>query len=93
MISSEQINIIKRVTSQSNPSYLGVFGSYARDEETEESDLDLLVDFKASIHLLDLIGLEQELTNALGVRVDLVTFRSLHPSIRPFIEADVIQIA
>ena len=45
MISLQQENIIKAVTQRVNPTLLGVFGSYARGEENDKSDLDILIDF------------------------------------------------
>ena len=71
---------------------IGVFGSYARNEQTKESDLDLLIDFNSKINLLDLIGLEQELSEVLGIKVDLVTKRSVKENLLPFIQKDLIRI-
>jgi uncharacterized protein len=51
---------------------LGVFGSYVRGEQTENSDLDILVNLGDGIGLLELAGLQQDLSEALGVKVDLV---------------------
>lgn len=56
-----------------------IFGSYVRGEETPESDLDLIVDFIGRKSLLDIIGIEQELTDALGINVDLLTEKSISP--------------
>ncbi|MFD2200074.1 type VII toxin-antitoxin system MntA family adenylyltransferase antitoxin [Shivajiella indica] len=92
MISQEQKNIIKKVTERFNPTFIGVFGSYARGEENEKSDLDILIDFKMKIDLLELIGLEQELSELIGVKVDLVTLRSVSPSLKPYIESDLIRL-
>lgn len=92
MINSEQKNIIKHTLKKYNPSVLGVFGSYARNEQKKESDLDLLVDFNQTLNLLDLIGLEQELSEKLGVKVDLITTKSLNKNIKPYIEKDLISI-
>jgi len=55
------------------PERIGIFGSYAREENTPESDLDILVKFKNGITLLQLINLENELSEKLDVKVDLVT--------------------
>ena len=59
-----------------------VFGSFARGEAGEGSDLDLLVEFEEGRSLLDLAGLKAELEDVLGTRVDVVTYGSLHPRIR-----------
>lgn len=70
----------------------GVFGSYARGDETSQSDLDLLVEFPAGASLLDLVGLELELREELGVRVDADTYRAIHPLLRERILEDEIRI-
>ncbi|MFH1160809.1 MAG: nucleotidyltransferase family protein [bacterium] len=55
------------------PERIGIFGSYARNEEREDSDIDILVKFKETISLLDLVRIHRELSSALGKEVDLVT--------------------
>jgi predicted nucleotidyltransferase len=72
---------------------ISVFGSYARGEETTESDIDLLVALKPShlrpaLGLFEVIRLEQELQKALGREVDLVTEEGLNPRRKPYIEKD-----
>jgi len=44
------------------------------------------------VDLLELIGLEQELSELLGIKVDLVTLRSANASLKPFIESDLIRL-
>ena len=56
-----------------NPEMIGLFGSYSRNENTKDSDIDILVRFKEAISLLQLIRIENELSNKLGIKVDLVT--------------------
>lgn len=56
-----------------NPIQIGVFGSYARDEQHINSDIDVLVSFKKSISLLQLISIENQLSEKLGIKVDLIT--------------------
>jgi predicted nucleotidyltransferase len=92
MITSNQATIIKNILDRINPTLIGVFGSYARGEENENSDLDLLIDFEQKVDLLELIGIEQELTELLGIKVDLITERSVHSKLKSFIEKDLIRI-
>lgn len=92
MISQDQIALIKRVTSPFRPCFLAVFGSYARNEQKAHSDIDLLVEFDDPVNLLDLIGLEQQLSELLEVKVDLVTRRSLNEHLRKSIESDLIRL-
>jgi uncharacterized protein len=60
---------------------LGVFGSYARGELHEGSDLDLLVDLDRPLSFFQFLDLEEELSRRLGLRVELVT----RPALKPFI--------
>ena len=74
---------------------ISVFGSYARGEDTVESDVDLLLALKPSetrptLGLFELIRLEQELERELGREVDLVTEEGLNHRRRPNIERDKV---
>lgn len=60
---------------------LEVFGSYVRDEQTPESDLDVLVTFDKVPGLLGYISLENHLSDLLGIKVDLVMKSALKPRI------------
>ena len=68
------------------------FGSIVRGEMTDQSDVDLLVEFEGRKSLLDLSGLKIELEDALGRKVDVVTYRSLHPLLRDRILAEQVPI-
>ena len=70
------INIIKYL-KPFGPERIGIFGSYARNEDTSESDIDILVKFGSAISLLDLAKIHRELSQILGKDVDLVTESSL----------------
>jgi len=59
-----------------------LFGSIARGEATEESDIDLLVEFEEGKSLLDLAGLKLELEDLLRKKVDVLTYASLHPLLK-----------
>ena len=73
-------------------SELSLFGSRARGDEHEGSDLDVLAAFSATPSLLTWITVENELTDLLGVRVDLVLQHSLKPHIRERISNDLIPV-
>ncbi len=62
---------------------IGIFGSYLRGDAKEESDLDILVEFKpqARISLLEFVELENYFSDLLGVKVDLVERSALKPRI------------
>ena len=69
-----------------------IFGSFARGEETVESDVDLLIEFKGKKNLLDLVDLKMALKEALHKEVDLVTYRSISPLLKEKINKEAIQI-
>ena len=70
-----------------------IFGSFARGENTKGSDLDILVEFKDSPSLLTLIKLENQLSEILGIKVDLVTTGELkNKRIKKSIHRDLINI-
>jgi uncharacterized protein len=71
---------------------IGVFGSVARSEETEQSDIDLLVEFSKPVGFVTFMRLENFLSERLGERVDLVTSDSLKPVIRKDVLAEVIYV-
>lgn len=71
---------------------LSIFGSYARGEQTLESDLDLLVEFDEVPGMLGFVGLAHTLEDRLGVRVDLFTRPMLRPRLVPRIEADLAAV-
>jgi len=64
---------------------LEVFGSFVRGEEKRDSDLDLLVTFDETPTLFSFVALENQLSDILGVKVDLVMRDSLKPFIGKFI--------
>ncbi len=92
MISDAQIQLIKEALSPYAPERLGVFGSYAKNLETVESDLDVLVRFGKQLSLLDIIEIEQQLSELLGIKVDLITENALSPHIRPYVEAEYVDL-
>ena len=62
---------------------IGLFGSYIRNEQYLTSDLDILIEFEedAKISLLEFVGIENYLSDLLGVKVDLVEKSALKPRI------------
>jgi predicted nucleotidyltransferase len=71
---------------------LGVFGSMARGESTEGSDVDLLVRFSRRKGLLAMVRLEREMSEAIGKKVDLLTEPAISPYIRDHILNDLVVI-
>lgn len=75
-----------------NINYLGIFGSYVRGEQKEDSDLDILVEFSKTPDLFEFIGLKQDLSDMLEVNVDLVMKSALKPRIGKRILEEVVQV-
>lgn len=71
---------------------LGVFGSVARDEQTEDSDVDILVEFDSPIGFFEFVRLENQLSKMLNKKVDLVSKKALKPSIREDILNETIYV-
>ena len=69
-----------------------IFGSFARGDAEENSDLDLLVEFIGEKSLLDLVGLKLELEDSLGRSVDVLTYNALHPAIRDRILSEQVMV-
>jgi predicted nucleotidyltransferase len=69
---------------------LGVFGSYVRNEQRPDSDLDVLVSFVRPPGLLTIVALEQELNELLGTRVDLAVKSALRPRIAAHVLNEVV---
>ena len=65
----------------------GIFGSYARGESVV-NDLDLLVKIDKKMSLLKFIGIQQELEDELGMKVDLVEYKALKPALKEDILRD-----
>jgi len=83
------INKIIEICRQHDVAWLGVFGSVARGEASEKSDIDLLVRFSKPISLLSHIAVEDRLAEALGRKIDLVTEEALSPYIREQVMRDL----
>lgn len=70
---------------------LGLFGSYARGEETESSDVDILVEFNEPVGI-EYIDLILELEKILSKPVDLIIKKNLYVEVKSFVERDIISI-
>jgi predicted nucleotidyltransferase len=69
-----------------------LFGSIIRDEMTDQSDIDILIEFEGNKSLLDLAALKIELEEALMCKVDVLTYNSLHPLLKNYILAERVEI-
>lgn len=69
-----------------------LFGSFARGENTQKSDVDILVEIKKNISLLDFVDLKLKLEDILGKKVDLVEYGAIKPFLRDVILSEQIKI-
>lgn len=67
-----------------------MFGSIARGEDAESSDVDLLVDLPAGDVLMTVAGLSEELSDLLGCRVDTATVELLRPEVREMVLREAV---
>ena len=89
MISEAQQNIIINTIMPFNPIKIGIFGSVARGEDSEQSDIDILYQLKDSIGIFNLVRMKDDLEERLNKKVDLVSERYLHPKLKPDIMNDL----
>jgi len=71
---------------------LAIFGSVARNDSSEASDVDILVEFNKPVGLFEFIGLKLRLEKWIGSKVDLVTPDALHPALRERILKEAIYV-
>jgi predicted nucleotidyltransferase len=72
-------------------SELALFGSYARGDNHEHSDIDILVDFNGRIGI-EFISLAHELEDIFQTKVDLVSRKGIKPYYLPFVEKNLIHV-
>ena len=92
MIKEEIFNRIVRMLKNQGAKKIGVFGSYVHGEESPDSDIDVLVEFSDRKSLLDIIGIEQELSDTLDIKVDLLTEKSISPYLIDKIKREMVVI-
>ena len=94
------LNEIKKRLSEQKPillkkfkvNRLGVFGSYVRGDQHQDSDLDVLIDYEDAPSLITLIELEYYLGEIIGVKVDLVTDKGIKPQLKDSIIKEVVYV-
>ena len=71
---------------------LALFGSFARDEATDESDVDILVRYDGPATSRSYFGVQFYIEDLLGRRVDLVTHKALRSEFRPYVEREAVNV-
>ena len=88
----EILDKIVRILKRRGARKIAIFGSYARGEEAPDSDVDVIVEFSGRKSLLDLVGIELELSDELGNKVDLLTEKSISPYLIDRIRNEMVVI-
>jgi hypothetical protein len=83
---------IQQIARQHGARNLRVFGSVARGEAVEGSDLDLLVEMEPGRNLLDLVAIKQDLEELLGCKVDVVTEAAVSPYLRERVLNEAVRL-
>ena len=89
MITEVQKNIIINTIMPFHPVKIGIFGSVARGENTENSDIDILYQLKNAVGLFNLVRMKDNLEEKLNKKVDLVSEKYIHPELKPYILNDL----
>jgi predicted nucleotidyltransferase len=96
MTKNSEINRIKKIIvpilKKNDVVQAGIFGSYAHGKQRKKSDVDILIQYNKSKSLFDLVRLEAELENKLKKKVDLLTYKSIHPLIKERVLNEEVKI-
>ena len=88
----EKLRLHKPTLQKKYPiSQMGVFGSYARGEATENSDIDIAVELNGPMGL-NFVAMANEIEDLFGTKVDVVPKRSIEPAYLPFVEKDILYV-
>ena len=82
-------NKITPILKRNDVEFAGLFGSRVRGEEKPDSDVDILIRYSVPKGLFETIGLQQQLSEILKTKVDLVSEKYLHPYIKPNVKKDL----
>lgn len=89
------IETLKKVKPELQRKYpitnIGIFGSYARGEANNESDIDIAVDINGAMGL-SFVAMADEIEAILGIKTDVIPLRSIKPEYLPLIEKDIIYV-
>jgi len=85
-------NKIKPILTKNGITKAGLFGSFVRNENSANSDIDILVKIEKEISLLDFVGIKLELEEALGMKVDLVEYDAIKPALKKYILSEEVPL-
>jgi predicted nucleotidyltransferase len=82
---------LKQHLLQKNITKAAVFGSFARNEETDQSDIDLLIE-TTGMTMFDILRLEDELEKVCLRKIDLVEYKAVKPSIQKYVFSNLVEL-
>ena len=71
---------------------VAVFGSYVRDEETPQSDIDVITEFSKDMSLMKFVRIQRELSEHIGIKVDLLTEENISPYFKEDVKKQMVVI-
>lgn len=92
MLETTDLQKITKICRDAGINYLALFGSYARGDHNENSDVDLLVNFKETRSYFETARILNKLEDSIGKKVDLVSQKCLKPNRRPYVMRDLVTI-
>lgn len=92
MATDQIISTIKPILQKYGVTKSDLFGSYARGDFNDQSDVDILVDIPKGTSLFDLIYLKEDLEKSLAKKVDIVTYRSVNKHVSKYIFENIRQV-
>lgn len=90
-IKSKLIELKPRLVEKYPIGAIAIFGSYARNEATEKSDVDVMIELNGKIGI-GFLTLANEIEDYLGIKTDVVSSRAIKPRIMEYIKKDLIYV-
>ena len=84
--------IVIPILQNHNVSRAGLFGSYAKNQHTPKSDIDILIQLSKKISLLEFVRIKLDLEDKLNRKVDIVEYQAIKPRLKDRILAEEIRI-
>ena len=83
---------IKKILEKNKIKKAGIFGSYVRGEQKKNSDIDIIIEPTKDMSLLGFVGVKLELEDELGRKIDLVSYKAIHPLLKKKILNEEVKI-
>ncbi len=87
-----RLSDIIRILKKYGVKKVGIFGSYATGENNNKSDIDILIEVKKGTSLIGFVGIKLDLEDHLNKKVDLLTYKSIHPYLKKKILREEVRI-